>query len=68
MFIELKIDKEKCARCPSCQVCVQACPVDVFKAEGGMATVVESEQDECTLCDLCHTKCPTKAIKLVKLY
>lgn len=68
MFIELKIDREKCAQGQPCQACIQSCPVDIFKAGNGLAQVVESEQDECTLCDLCHTRCPTKAISLIKLY
>ncbi|MDP2952359.1 MAG: 4Fe-4S binding protein [Chloroflexota bacterium] len=68
MFIELRIDEPACHRAGPCRLCHEVCPVDVFALKGDKMIVLEENQDECTLCDLCLQRCPTRAITLVKLY
>ena len=68
MFITLPINRELCVDGVGCSQCVDVCPVDVFRLEGGkLVTDVENE-DECTLCELCLQTCPQGAIRLIKLY
>ncbi|MEK6230195.1 MAG: hypothetical protein AABM31_12840 [Actinomycetota bacterium] len=45
----------------------EACPVDIFKANGGVE-VVEGNLDECILCGLCVEAAPPGGVRVVKLY
>lgn len=45
----------------------EVCPVDIFAIEGERLETVESNLDECTLCDLC-TDAAGNAVRVVKLY
>jgi NAD-dependent dihydropyrimidine dehydrogenase PreA subunit len=48
-------------RCIDCDICVRACPTDVFDAvEGGHPVI--ARQDDCQTCFLCEAYCPTAAI------
>jgi NAD-dependent dihydropyrimidine dehydrogenase PreA subunit len=67
-FIKIEIDLLKCSGIESCGVCVNACPVNAFEAKGDKPFVVEENEDECTLCDLCIQACDPDAIKIIKLY
>lgn len=77
LFIELRVIDERCIYAGGCQACIDECPVDIFaapasgnKTQAGkpIAQIVEANQDECTLCDLCLRDCPTNAVELHKLY
>ena len=68
MFIELRIAEDACTEARPCQSCVDNCPVDIFQLEDGKVVVNHVNEDECTLCDLCLSKCPVRAITLRKLY
>jgi NAD-dependent dihydropyrimidine dehydrogenase PreA subunit len=48
---------------------VEVCPVNIFKlgSAKGSVEVVESNVDECTLCELCLKACP-EGVKVTKLY
>jgi NAD-dependent dihydropyrimidine dehydrogenase PreA subunit len=67
-FIRLTISEERCTGIAACGKCVQVCPVNIFVAEGDRPLVVEQNQDECTLCDLCLQECEPDAVVLKKLY
>jgi len=45
----------------------EACPVDIFKANGGVE-LVEDNLDECILCGLCVEAAPPGGVRVVKLY
>ncbi|MCD6471945.1 4Fe-4S binding protein [Candidatus Aerophobetes bacterium] len=69
MFIQIKIDKDRCqASLNDCRECINICPVDVFQFKDGQIVTIPYNEDECTLCYMCEKKCPDKAIKVVKLY
>jgi NAD-dependent dihydropyrimidine dehydrogenase PreA subunit len=42
--------------------------VNIFGKEGDNPSVIEDNEDECTLCDLCIQACIPKAITIRKLY
>lgn len=70
IFIKLIIDEKICISGKGCVTCIKACPVGIFKQGEDESRVIvnEANEDECTLCDLCLTKCPVQAITLQKLY
>ena len=68
MFIRLEIIEDRCAQAGLCRVCIESCPVDIFHLVEGKVSINHENEDECTLCDLCLTKCPTQALTLTKLY
>lgn len=67
MFIKVKV-KEDCNVSKGCKKCVDICPVDIFALDGKKIRVVEENEDECTLCELCLKACPSNAITIKKLY
>ena len=69
IFIAVTVDADRCSSEGGCRECVQRCPVDVFVREGGaIAEVVEANEDECILCDLCVAHCPVEAVAITKRY
>ena len=67
-FIRVEIDMNSCIGINNCGMCVMVCPVNIFEAEGAEPVIVEQNQDECTLCNLCLEECTPDAIVIVKLY
>jgi NAD-dependent dihydropyrimidine dehydrogenase PreA subunit len=46
----------------------EACPVDIFAAEGGGVRIMDENLDECVLCELCLDAAPPGGVRVVKLY
>ena len=46
----------------------EACPVDIFAATDGRVEIVESNLDECVLCELCLDAAPPGTVRVVKRY
>lgn len=46
----------------------EACPVDIFAADGGRVAIIEENVDECVLCRLCLDAAPPGTVKVLKLY
>jgi len=67
-FIRVEIDMKSCIGIDKCGKCVRICPVNIFEAEGEEPVIVEQNQDECTLCNLCLDECTPDAVVIVKLY
>jgi len=67
-FIRVDIDRKICIGIDKCGKCVRVCPVNIFMAEIEEPVIVEQNQDECTLCNLCLEECTPDAIVIVKLY
>jgi NAD-dependent dihydropyrimidine dehydrogenase PreA subunit len=49
------------ARCTDCNICVKACPANVFDAVPGGHPVI-ARQDDCQTCFLCEIYCPVDAL------
>ncbi|MCH8008367.1 MAG: ferredoxin [Chloroflexi bacterium] len=48
---------------------VEVCPVNIFEQDGaGKCVVVEENEDECVLCDLCVQAAPEGKVRVIKLY
>jgi NAD-dependent dihydropyrimidine dehydrogenase PreA subunit len=56
-MIELVSD----ARCIRCDICVKACPTNVFDAVPDQAPVIARQQD-CQTCFMCELYCPADAL------
>ena len=67
-FIRVKISLDKCVGINKCGKCVQVCPMDIFSGEKDQPFIVEQNEDECTLCELCLKECKPNAIAILKLY
>lgn len=65
-FISVRMAKIPCS-C-GCNSCHELCPVDIFSRKGEEVVILEENEDECTLCDLCSEGCPEKLIEIVKHY
>jgi NAD-dependent dihydropyrimidine dehydrogenase PreA subunit len=46
----------------------EACPVDIFAATESGVQIVESNVDECILCELCLHAAPPSTVQVHKLY
>jgi len=53
-----KVDSGKCT---GCEACVEACPSEAIKMEGGKAKVIVAN---CVDCGVCVDECPVKAISM----
>ena len=67
-FIKVTIDLKKCLGIAECGACIRVCPVNIFQKSKNEPRVVEHNQDECTLCDLCLNECTPDAVIIDKLY
>jgi len=67
-FIRVDIDMTACAGIAQCGGCVRVCPVGIYQKKGDEPAVVEKNQDECILCELCLQACQPHAIAIRKLY
>ena len=68
LFVSVTVDRERCGSVQPCSRCVSVCPVTIFEPRGKVAGVIEANQDECMLCDLCLQQCPADAIVIRRLY
>lgn len=66
MFIRIEVHEDRLAG--KAEACAQVCPVNIFAVEAGRLKVLEAEEDECTLCELCLQRTPEGAISIQKLY
>lgn len=48
-------------RCTGCNICVHACPTNVFEAVPGGAPRI-ARQDDCQTCFMCELYCPEDAL------
>ena len=48
-------------RCTRCNLCVHACPMDVFDLVPGAPPVI-ARQDDCQTCFICEAHCPADAL------
>jgi NAD-dependent dihydropyrimidine dehydrogenase PreA subunit len=65
VFIQIQIDHAALNE-EMTQALVHLCPVDIFTMEAGRLAV--TDEDECTLCELCLDAAPAGAIRIYKTY
>ena len=68
MFIKLEVNPEVASNPGLVSKLVEICPVDIFDQDDGKLRIVDENEDECTLCDLCIEAAPEGAVKVIKLY
>jgi len=69
MFIRVEIEPEAGADAELAKKLVDVCPVNIFDLDAdGKAVVVQENEDECVLCDLCVQAAPPGRVRIVKLY
>ena len=49
-------------RCIACDICVRACPANVFDRAGRGKPPTIARQNDCQTCFLCEIYCPTDAL------
>jgi len=69
MFIRVEVDPQAAADAELAKKLVEVCPVNIFDLDAdGKAVVVQENEDECVLCDLCVQAAPPGRVRIVKLY
>ena len=69
MFVHLEIDADAAADTELAKKLVEVCPVDIFEQDAaGTCVVIEENEDECVLCDLCVQAAPEGKVRIIKLY
>jgi NAD-dependent dihydropyrimidine dehydrogenase PreA subunit len=67
-FIDVEVDDSIAVDAEIAKRLEEACPVDIFSAEGGRVGVVRENLDECVLCELCLDAAPDGKVAVKKLY
>ncbi len=69
IFIDLKVDPAVAADAEIARKLTEVCPVSIFaQKDDGSLEIIESNLDECVLCDLCLEAAPKGKVEIVKLY
>jgi len=61
----IKIDKDGCT---GCQVCFEACFVDVFRWDGAEDRPIVAYPEDCVECNKCELDCPEHVIEVIPDY
>jgi NAD-dependent dihydropyrimidine dehydrogenase PreA subunit len=67
VFIDVEVSPEAASDPELAKKLEEACPVDIFAANGGVQ-IVRENLDECVLCGLCLDAAPGGAVTVKKLY
>jgi NAD-dependent dihydropyrimidine dehydrogenase PreA subunit len=69
MFVHVEIDDDAAGDRELAKKLVEVCPVNIFELDTeGRAIIVEENEDECVLCDLCVQAAPDGKVRVIKLY
>jgi len=69
MFVHVEVDPDAAADEALAKQLVEVCPVNIFALDAsGKAAIVEENEDECVLCDLCVQAAPAGKVRVIKLY
>ncbi len=68
IFIDVEVSDEVRGDAELAQKLEEVCPVDIFANADGTTEVVESNLDECILCEMCVKTAPAGGVRVVKLY
>jgi NAD-dependent dihydropyrimidine dehydrogenase PreA subunit len=68
LFIDVQVDESVRGDAELAQKLEEVCPVDIYKATAAGVEIVESQLDECVLCELCLKAAPPGKVRVLKLY
>jgi len=69
MFVHVEIDAAAAADKELAKKLAEVCPVNIFGlAPQGTAIIIDENEDECVLCDLCVQAAPAGQVRVIKLY
>ena len=69
MFVHVEADADVARDKELAKKLVEVCPVNIFElAADGSPRIVEENEDECVLCDLCVQAAPAGHVRVIKLY
>ena len=69
MFIAVEVDARAAKDKELAKKLVEVCPVNIFGSNpDGSVAIVESNLDECVLCELCVQAAPPGGVTVRKLY
>ena len=68
IFIDVELDEAVASDPAYAAKLAEVCPVDIFAAVDGRATIVRENLDECVLCNLCVEATPEGGVRIIKLY
>lgn len=69
MFVRVEVDPSAAKDTDLAKKLAEVCPVNIFaQASDGSVQVVEENEDECVLCELCVQAAPPDGVRVVKLY
>ena len=68
IFIDVDVAEEIVGDAELANKLEEACPVDIYSADGGRVNVVRTNLDECVLCELCLDAAPDGTVTVKKLY
>ncbi len=69
LFIEVQVAAEASSKPAVVKKLAEVCPVSIFgEREDGGLEIIESNVDECTLCELCLDVAAPGAVRVIKLY
>ena len=69
MFVHVEIDPAAAADKELAKKLAEVCPVNIFAvAPDGTSVIVEENEDECVLCDLCVQAALPGQVRVIKLY
>ena len=52
------------AKCTACGICVDICPLDVFRIDEQGEKAIIKYLDDCMTCYMCELQCPVEAISV----
>jgi NAD-dependent dihydropyrimidine dehydrogenase PreA subunit len=67
-FIGVEVDDSVAGDAELAKKLEEVCPVSIFDGSGGSVAIVESNIDECILCELCIQAAPAGTVRVHKLY
>jgi len=68
VFIDVEVDAAVAGDAELARKLEEVCPVDIFEATDSGVKVVETNLDECVLCNLCVDAAPEGSVRVIKLY
>ncbi len=67
-FIDVTVESSAARDAELARRLTEVCPVDIFAAGADGVEIVESNLDECVLCELCIEAAPPGSVTVHKLY